>query len=106
MGVNNTAANSPLTNIMDTAIIPALAKLVTAQQDQISGGRYLQCDMLWECVLKAWEDYPPATIAIAFVHHAQVAAAIYACNGGNEFVQARNGLSMGVRKVFMEGVKR
>jgi len=33
------------------------------------------------------------------VHHSQVAAAIYACDGGDEFVQERNGLSFGVRKV-------
>jgi hypothetical protein len=37
--------------------------------------------------------------ARAFVHHAQVAAAIYECDGGDEFVKERNGLSFGVRKV-------
>jgi hypothetical protein len=31
--------------------------------------------------------------------HSQVAAAIYNCKGGDEFVQERKGLSFGVRKV-------
>ena len=49
-------------------------------------------------VKKAWDDYPLDRIARTFVHHSQVAAAIYACDGGDEFVQEKNGLSFGVRK--------
>ena len=92
-------SNSPLTNILDAAIFPALAKYVSSLQGLYNAGRYLQCERLWEFVLRAWEEYPLDRIARAFVHHAQVAAATYNCNGGDEFVQERNGLSFGVRRV-------
>ena len=92
-------ANSPLTNICDAAIFPALAKLVSSYQGILAGGRYLQTDVLWKLIQKAWDEYPKDKIARAFIHHAQVAAAIYDCEGGDEFVQERNGLSCGVRKV-------
>ena len=55
--------------------------------------------MLWQTVKKAWDEYPLDKVARAFVHHAQVTAAIYDCEGGDEFVQERNGLSFAVRKV-------
>lgn len=91
-------ANSPLTNIMDAAIFPALAKMVSGLQGVLAGGHYLHCEVLWQLVKKAWDDYPLDRLARTFVHHSQVAAAIYACDGGDEFVQERNGLSFGVRK--------
>ena len=34
-----------------------------------------------------------------FIHQTQVAAAIHQCNGGDDFVKERNGLSYNVRKV-------
>ena len=43
--------------------------------------------------------YPEDKIARVFVHHAQVAAAIYDCDGGNEFVRQHKGISFGVRWV-------
>ena len=43
--------------------------------------------------------YPEDKIARSFVHHAQVAAAIYDCDGGDEFVRQHKGLSVGVRRV-------
>ena len=48
---------------------------------------------------RVWDSYSYEKIARAFVHHSQVAAAIYSCNGGDEFVQEHKGLSFGVRKV-------
>ena len=52
-------ANSPLTNIMDAAIFPALAKLVSSYQGLLCGGRYLHLEMLRNMVFKAWNDYIP-----------------------------------------------
>ena len=92
-------ANSPLTNLMDAAIFPALAKKGSAIQGVRHHGRYLQCEKIWEVLQEAWENYPCESIARAFVHHAQVAAAIYDCKGGDDFVKERKGLSFGVRKV-------
>ena len=92
-------ANTPLSNVMDAAIFPALAKVGTALQGIMNGGRYLQCEKIWEVLEKAWNEYPEDKIARAFVHHAQVAAAMFEYNGGDDFVKERNGLSFGVRKV-------
>ena len=92
-------ANTPLSNVMDAAIFPALAKVGTALQGIMNGGRYLQCEKIWEVLEKAWNEYPEDKIVRAFVHHAQVAAALFECNGGDDFVKERNGLSFGVRKV-------
>ena len=91
--------NSPLTNIMDAAIFPALAKLVSGYQGLHNGGRYLKGELLYEYVQKAWDNYPVEKIARSFVHHAQVAAAIHHCNGGDDFVKQKNGLHWNVRKV-------
>ena len=92
-------SNSPLTNTLDAAIFPALAKKGSALQGLANGGRYLKTDQVWEILTKAWEEYPLEKIARTFVHHSQVAAAIYECKGGDEFVKQRNGLSFGVWRV-------
>ena len=76
-----------------------IAKKGSALQGLANGGRYLKTEQLWEILTKAWEEYPLKKIARTFVHHSQVAAAIYDCKGGDEFVKQRNGLSFGVRRV-------
>ena len=91
--------NSPLTNIMDAAIFPSAAKEASALQGWQDGGRYLHTERLWQLMQRVWDSYSYEKIARAFVHHSQVAAAIYSCNGGDEFVQEHKGLSFGVRKV-------
>ena len=92
-------ANTPLSNIMDAAMFPALAKAVSKIGGLTNGGRYLQGNQLWEALQQAWNNYPEDKIARSFVHHAQVAAAIYDCEGGDDFVRQHKGLSFGVRKV-------
>ena len=92
-------ANTPLANVDDAAIFPAFAKDVTSLGGMTNGGRYLQCEQLWETLQKVWDNYPAEKIARAFVHHSQVAAAIYDCKGGDEFVREHKGLSFGVRRV-------
>ena len=59
----------------------------------------MKVEQLWEVLSKAWEEYLNEKIVRAFVHHAQVADAIYNCEGGDEFVKEWKGLSFGVRKV-------
>ena len=65
----------------------------------LNGGRYLQCEQLWETLKKVWGNYPVDKIARAFVHHSQVAAAIHDCQGGDDFVREHKGFSVGVRRV-------
>ncbi len=84
---------------MDAFIFPAQENLVLAYQGLLDGGQYLQCESCWKMVKKAWYNYPLDKVARAFVHHAQVAAAIYACEGGDKFVKEINGLSFRVKKV-------
>ena len=98
--------NSPLTNACDAGFFPALAKVVTAKQGLNNRSLYLSIERLWELLQSAWEEYPVEKIARLFVHQTQVAAAILQCNGGDDFVQEKNGLSYGVRKLtqpLMEG---
>ena len=92
-------SNSPLCNVCDAALFPALAKQVSALGGLLHGGRYLHSEKLWEVLQQAWKEYPAEKIARTFVHHAQVAAAIYSCKGGDDFVKEHKGLSFGVRKV-------
>jgi len=54
-------------------------------------GLYLTTEKLRELLQKGWNEYPEEKIARLFVHQTQVAAAILQCNGGDEFVQERNG---------------
>ena len=91
--------NSPTTNNCDAAVFPSMAKEGSALQGILNGSRYLNPDKLWEVLQAAWEKYPEDRIARTFVFHSQIAAAIYKCEGGDEFNQERNGLSFGVRKV-------
>lgn len=91
--------NSPLTNTCDAGFFPALAKVVTAMQGLNNRGLYLPTERLWELLQQAWNEYPEEKIARLFVGQTQVAAAILQCNGGDEFVQQKNGLSYNVRKV-------
>ena len=91
--------NSPLTNIMDAAIFPSAAKEASALQGWQDGGRYLHTERLWQLMQRVWDNYSCEKIARAFVYQSQVAAAIYSCKGGDEFVQEHKGLSFGVRKV-------
>ena len=87
-------------------LFPALAKVVTAMQGLNNRGLYLSTEKLWELLQKGWDQYPVEKIARLFLHQTQIAAAILECNGGDDFVKERNGLSYGVRKVtqpLMEG---
>ena len=91
--------NSPLTNSCDAGLFPSLAKIVTAMQGLNNRGLYLSTEKLWELLQKGWDQYPVEKIARLFIHQTQIAAAILECNGGDDFVKQRNGLSYGVRKV-------
>ena len=91
--------NSPLTNACDAGFFPALAKTVTAMQGLDNRGLYLSTEKLWELLQKSWKQYPVEKIARLFIHQTQVAAAIHQCNGGDDFVKERNGLSYNFRKV-------
>mmetsp|Transcript_11357 Transcript_11357/g.17045 ORF Transcript_11357/g.17045 Transcript_11357/m.17045 type:complete len:101 (+) Transcript_11357:498-800(+) len=63
-------------------------------------------ERLWELLKEVWDNYLEEKIARLFIHQTQVVAAILECNGGDDFVKEKNGLSYNVRKVctpLMEG---
>ena len=89
-------SQSPLTNVKDASIFPAMSKIVTAQQ----GGRPLHSsDELWNAVKNVWDSFPNETIARAYTSHHQIVNAIHQCKGGDEFAKEKNGLHFGVRKL-------
>ena len=76
--------NTPLSNTKDAAMFQALAKEVSAIGGLEIGGRQLAGDKLWEALQKAWRAYPADKIARSYVHHAKVAAAVYACKDSDD----------------------
>lgn len=92
-------ANTPLSSVMDAALFPALTKNASKIQGMSHESRCLQYEQLWEVLRQAWDKYPEDNVARAFIHHAHVAAVIYDCDGGDEFVCQHKGLSFGVRRV-------
>ena len=79
--------NCPLTNCYNSAVFPAVAKKGTALGGLLNRGKYLECKRLWQVIEKAWDEYPLDSIARAFIHHDQVAAAIEKGKGSDEFLK-------------------
>jgi len=75
-----------------------MSKRVSAEQGLGNGSRVLEGEQLWDTVLAAWESLPEETIARAYTGHHQIVNAIASCQGGDDFVRAKNGLSFGIRK--------
>eukprot|EP00978_Attheya_sp_CCMP212_P014295 scaffold36374_cov58-Attheya_sp.AAC.1 len=90
--------NSPLTNVQDAAVFPAMAKRVTETQGLFNKGRYLQGEALWDAIEKVWNECPEETLARAYVHHGQMVNAIFHCDGGDEFAKGSGALHCGVWK--------
>jgi hypothetical protein len=75
-------SNSPLTNIKDYCIFPAMSKAVTAKQGLKNGSLLIDNEELWSYVKEVWEELPVETIARAYHSHHQVVNAIAHDNGG------------------------
>lgn len=78
-----------------------MSKEVTAEQGLSNGSHVLETEQLWEMVKQCWGEFPVETIARALSGHHQIANAIAACNGGDEFAKENNGLHCGVRKHYV-----
>lgn len=90
-------SNSPVCNIKDDCLFPALSKHISCEQGISKGSQVFAPDELWAAVTKCWEKFPLDTLARSYVRHSQIASAIAQCNGGDEFVRERNGLHCHVR---------
>lgn len=93
--------NSPLTNIKDACIFPAMSKAVTAEQGLSKGGHVLQGEELWSAMQKCWNAFPEETIARSFLHHHQMVNAIIRFKGEDSFAEEHKGLHCNVRKHFV-----
>jgi hypothetical protein len=90
--------NSPLTNVQDASVFPAMAKRVTEFQGLFNHGRYLEGEKLWEGIDTVYNEFPEETLARGYVHHSQMVNAIYHCDGGDDFVKGSGALHCGVRR--------
>jgi hypothetical protein len=92
-------SNSPLTNVQDAYLFPAMAKKVTEDQGLTNRSRILQGEALWEAMERVFVQYPPETLARSFCHHQQIAYAIFQCKASDQFVRDSKSLHCGVRKL-------
>jgi hypothetical protein len=90
-------SNSPVCNVKDDCVFPALSKHVSRQQGILKGSQVHAPDELWTAATKRWCEFPLDTLARACVCHGQIASAIAHCQGGDDFMRERNGLRCGVR---------
>jgi hypothetical protein len=90
-------SSSPVRNVKDDCVFPALSKHVSWQQGISKGSQVFTPDELWTAVTKCWNEFPLDTLARACVRHGQIASAIAHCQGGDDFVREWNGLHCGVR---------
>jgi hypothetical protein len=91
-------SNSPVTNVKDDYVFPALSKQVSQEQVLSNNNRVYNPDDLWTAVEKRWNGFRLDVLARAYVRHSQIASAIAECQGGDEFVRERGGLHCNVRK--------
>jgi hypothetical protein len=94
-------ANSPLTNVKDMSLFPALSKRVTALQGKSKRSLVLEGEELFQLATKAWEELPLSVIARSYAGHHQIVNAIAQCKGGDEFVREKGGIHCGIRQAFV-----
>ena len=90
-------SNTPISNVKDDCIFPAVSKHVSREQGVSKGSRVFSPEELWAAVEKCWKAFPLETTARSCVRHHQIASAVASCNGGDEFVRAKSGLHCNVR---------
>ncbi len=99
-------AQSPLTNIDDFCIFPAMSKMVTNKQGNSNASKVLQTEQLWDFIQTCWNEFPLETVAHAYAGHHQIVNAIARDEGGDAFVREKKVLHFGIRKhciPFFEG---
>jgi hypothetical protein len=94
-------SNSPLTNVKDYCIFPAMSKVVTAKQGLKNGSLVIDKEEIWSYVKEVYGELALQTIARASSSHHQVASAIADDHGGDAFVREKKALhfSMSVNSV-------
>lgn len=91
-------SNSPMTNINDDCIFPALSKHVSAEQGITKGSVNFTYEELWDAIQNFWHALRLDRSGRAFIRHRQIASAIAHCKGSDEFVQESSSLHCGIWK--------
>ena len=98
----NQPSQSPVTNVHDACIFPMMSKCVSRDQANIFGAKLLKVEQLNETVLRVFNDRSHlVAMGRAFAGHHQVVCAIMACNGDNNYLKERKGMSFGIRRTFV-----
>ena len=92
---------SPITNIKDACIFPALSKQVTAAQGILKGSLSLDADEIWKYAHTAFNNFPLDVIARSYANHHQIVNAIFRDEGRDDFTRAKNALHVGSRLHFL-----
>ena len=96
--------NSPLTNVLDLLVFPALSKRVSHNKTQFNFERgcvrQMSKDEIEDVVLEEFEKLPVALIARAFATQKHVIKLIDKFNGLNGYIKERSALHSNVRYKF------
>ena len=99
--------NSPITNTNDSTIFPSLSKQLSNYQGIKHNSHRINGEMLWQAAKNVWDQLPLSVIASAYVAKSQIASAIYAHKGSDEFQRGKGAMHFGVRSHYVaseEGV--
>ena len=98
----NQPSQSPITNVHDACIFPMMSKSLSKIQAVDYYARVLQGEQLHYAVMKVWNHGGhEVAMSRAFAGHFQVVCAILENNGDNNFLSDKQGLSFGIRKMFV-----
>ena len=94
--------NSPLTNVLDLLVFPALSKRVSKNRMQFGMGhvRQMSKDEIEQVVLEEFYKFPPEMIARAFITQKHVVSMIKKYHGYNDYIKNRSELHNSVRNKF------
>jgi hypothetical protein len=95
------ASQSPLLNVKDACLFPALLKHITEQQGIRHGSYALASELLFELASDFFDNFPNDTIARSYAGHSQIVNAIFSDKGANNFMKKKGGLHCGIRKAFV-----
>lgn len=94
-------SQSPVSNIMDCDIFPAMSKDIENRKAMIFTKSMLELDDIWDMTTSSYDDLPREKIARSFAKHHQVVNAIYGSNGRDDFARDKKAMHFGARKHFL-----
>ena len=90
--------NSPITNVQDSTIFPAMAKKISSEQSFQKGGNVMSDDAINDMVKKIFDDLDKSIIGSAYVHNSQVVKGIFKENGSDKFEREKMSHHCNIRK--------